>query len=124
MDCLTNEQLKNLLCAAPDLAQLEHAAACEACAARLADRALALPMLEPPAGMRQEILREASARASGESLRSYALRVFAAMAAVLVLLFSGAFDKLAGLPQELPRLKEQIVTIFMKEDSPHAPEAQ
>jgi len=91
---------------------LEHITACEACAARLAKRTTSLPTLAPPAGLRHEILRKTRPVQPAENLRSYALRVFAAMAAVLVLLFSGAFEKLATLPQELPRITEQISTQF------------
>jgi len=124
MTCLSNEQLQRLLCAAPGLELLEHVAACEACAARLAEQTLALPMLEPPAGLPQEILRKTRPVQPAESLGSYALRVFAAMAAVLVLLFSGAFDKLASLPKDLPKLKDQIATIFIKEEPLDASQPQ
>jgi len=123
MKCLTGEQLQEMLSAAPDLDLLEHVSTCGACAARLAEQALALPMLEPPAGLQNEVLRKAMAQPT-ESLGSYALRVFAAMAAVLVLLFSGVFEKLARLPEDLPKLKEQIATIFIKEEPLDASESQ
>ena len=131
MTCLDDNQLNELLHASPDLDLLEHAAQCEACTARLAERTLALPVLEPPAGLQGEILQKARAKPTiktaekpAESLGAYALRVFAAMAAVLVLLFSGTFEKLAELPQSLPKLKDQLVTIFIKEDIPDASKAQ
>ena len=140
MNCLNDNQLNELLHASsPDLELLEHVTQCEACAARLAELTLALPVLEPPAGMQEEILQKATEKPAlklvakpttvktaqkPESLGAYALRVFAAMAAVLVLLFSGAFEKLAALPQELPKLKDQIVTIFIKEDIPDESQAQ
>lgn len=134
-DCLSEGQLENLLCAAPDPALLAHVAGCEDCAAKLAAFTLALPLLEPPAGLQNEVLRKTrtpQARQS-ESLGSYALRVFAAMAAVLALLFSGVFDKIASLPENLPRLTAQISAQLstlnsqlstQKEDIPNAPEPQ
>jgi len=131
MNCLNDNQLNELLLerllVAPDLDLLEHVTQCEACAARLAERTLALPTLEPPVGLQNEILQKVKAKPvaqNPESLGAYALRVFAAMAAVLILLFSGAFNKLAELPQNLPKLKDQIITIFIKEDIPDASQAQ
>ena len=135
MSCLNQEQLNTLLCGAPPLeeriAMLEHVSACETCAEALANRTTALPRVEPPAGMRSQTLSKAQVKTKQEreSLGRYSLRVLAAMAAALVLLFSGAFRFLGNLPEELSKAREGIQAItqyfdfnFAKEDT-HAPES-
>lgn len=118
MNHFTQVQLHSLLGGAlpPDerAVLLEHALDCDACAALLWQANQALPAVNPPAGMQARILERTRGEPQPESLRSYALRVFAAMAAALVLLFSGAFQKLARL--DLPQLSQDIraqVTIFI-----------
>jgi len=112
MSHLTQSQLNSLLSGAlpPEerAALLEHALACDECAALLWQANQALPAIAPPPGMAQRVLERAHEKPRQESLRSYALRVVAAMAAALILLFSGAFQKLAQLPQDLPRVGESI----------------
>ena len=129
MDCLNNDQLNACLRASPDLELLEHMAQCELCATRLAEHTLALPVLVPPAGLQNEVMQKIRTKAAAtikrpESLGSYAMRVLVAVAAVLVLLFSGTFDRLAALPQDLPKIKEQLEIIFTKEDSLDASKTQ
>ena len=124
---LTFEQIYSLLQgAAPPkdrAALLEHALACEACAGLLYEASAALPAAAPPVGMEDRILeaveREAVQRENarheptkrqGENLRTFSLRVFAAMAAALILLFSGAFRQLGQLPQKLPEIQQSLRT--------------
>jgi len=89
-------------------ALLEHALACDGCAALLWQANEAMPAVAPPLGMEQRILERARKAPRPESLRSYSLRVLAAMAAALILLFSGAFRKLAQL--DVPKLSQDIQT--------------
>jgi len=91
---------------------LEHALACGDCAALLWQANEALPAIAPPPGMEARILERARKAPRSESLRSYSLRVLAAMAAALILLFSGAFRKLELLPRDLPKFGESIRTQF------------
>jgi len=111
---LTQPQLHSLLGGAlpPEerIALLEHALACGECAALLWQANGALPEIAPPAGFGQHILERAHKAPRTESLRAYALRVFAAVAAALILLFSGAFQKLTQL--DLPTLGRDIQTQF------------
>ena len=114
MSHLTQSQLNSLLSGAlpPEerAALLEHALACDECAALLWQANEALPVIAPPPGMEQRVLERAHEKPRQESLRSYALRVVAAMAAALILLFSGAFQKLAQL--NIPKLSQNIQTQF------------
>ena len=114
MNHLTQPQLHSLLGGALPLeereALLEHTLACDECAAVLWQTNASLPKVLPPAGIEARILERAHQKPRQESLRSYALRVFAAMAAALILLLSGAFQKLAQLPQALPKYGESIRT--------------
>ena len=89
---------------------LEHALACDGCAALLWQANDALPEIAPPLGMEQRILERVRQKPRQESLRSYSLRVIAAMAAALVLLFSGTFQRLARL--DVPKLGQEIQTGF------------
>ena len=115
MNCLSYDQIDALLngMSPPEesMACLEHTAHCDACAQRLASRTVELPCAQPPAGLAAETLARARGRGRQDSLRSYSLRVLAAMAAALVLLFSGAFGFLANLPEELPDIGKGIATI-------------
>jgi len=127
MGCFTETQLHSLLRGTlpPEereallwerAALLEHALACEACAERLWQANAALPAASPPPGLEQRVLEAAHAGPRQESLRAYTLRVVAAMAAALTLLFTGAFQKLAQLPQDLPEISQTIrtqITIFV-----------
>lgn len=128
MSHLTNDQFELLLRCKPPLELLEHAACCDECAQALAQRAMRLPMTAPPPGMIPGTLAKAQARAARESLGHYSLRVFAAMAAALILLFSGAFKFLSNLPEELPKARASITEFFdfdfTKEETPHASESQ
>ena len=123
MSHLTQKQLHSLLRGSPlppegcddallreRAALLEHALACEDCAALLYQANTELPEIAPPAGMERRILEAARERPRQESLRAYTLRVFAAMAAALLLLFTGTFQRLAQLPQELPEISQSIQT--------------
>ena len=114
---LTQKQLHSLLGAAlpprERAALLEHVLACEGCAAALYRANAELPAVAPPKGMERRILSAARERPSHEkprqeSLRAYSLRVLAAMAAALVLLFTGTFQKLAEL--DLPGISQSIRT--------------
>ena len=109
---LTQTQLHSLLGGAlpsrESEALLEHALACGDCAALLWQANEALPAIAPPLGMEQRILERAHQKPRQESLRAYSLRVLAAMAAALILLFSGAFRKLAQL--DVPKLSQEIQT--------------
>jgi len=96
--------MEQLLNGAPSEAALEHAARCDACAEALARRTLERPCAAPPPGMAAQVLAQARDTRRRESLRSYSLRVFAAMAATLILLFSGAFRFLGNLPEALEAL--------------------
>ena len=116
---LTFEQIHSLLQgAAPPVeraALLEHVLECEDCAALLYERSAELPAAVPPVGMEERILeavRKAPERRERkpETLRSYALRVFAAMAAALILLFSGAFKQLDRFTRSLPELSSNLRT--------------
>jgi len=113
---LTQTQLHSLLAGTlPSRARetlLEHVLSCGGCAALLWQANQALPEITPPPGMEARILERAHEKPRQESLRSYALRVLAAMAAALILLFSGAFQKLAQLPEELPKLTQSIQAQF------------
>ena len=91
-------------------ALLEHALACAACAALLWQANAQLPAIAPPLGLQARVLERAHEQPRQETLRSYSLRVIAAMAAALILLFSGVFQKLAQL--DLPKLNESIQTQF------------
>jgi len=93
-------------------ALLEHALACDDCAALLWQANDRLPAIPPPLGMEARTLERARQKPRQESLRAYALRVIAAMAAALVLLFSGAFQKLELLPRDLPKFSESIRSQF------------
>ena len=116
MSHLTQTQLHSLLSGASPSqeseALLEHALSCEDCAMLLWQANEALPAIAPPPGMEARTLERAHEKPRQESLRSYALRVVAAMAAALILLFSGAFRKLAQLPEDLPKLSQSIRTQF------------
>jgi hypothetical protein len=120
LNCLNESQLYDLL-RAPEADALGHVAACETCAARLAELTMELPTTPPPAGLRGEIARVVYAPPT-ESFGHYALRAFAAMAAALVLLFSGAFERLATLPQKV--LTHQIAAFFEKESDYFAQESE
>jgi ferric-dicitrate binding protein FerR (iron transport regulator) len=112
MTCITQAQLETLLSGAlppqERAALLEHALACGGCGEALWQANAALPAAPPPPGLEARVFERAHARPRQESLRAYSLRVFAAMAAALALLFTGAFQKLAQLPQDLPRLSQSI----------------
>jgi len=112
MSHLTESQLHSLLSGAlpaqENQSLLEHALACDACAALLWQANEQLPAIAPPLGMEARILERARKAPRTETLRSYTLRVCAAMAAALVLLFSGVFQKLAQL--DLPQLNQNIQT--------------
>jgi len=111
---LTQTQLHSLLAgtlpAQESEALLEHALACDSCAALLWQENAALPEIAPPLGMEQRILERTHQKPKQESLRSYSLRVLAAMAAALVLLFSGLFQRLAQL--DVPKLSQDIQAQF------------
>jgi len=114
---LTDKQIECMLTGAlPPQAQaelLEHALACDDCAALLWQANADLPEIAPPPGFETHVLeRTRTAKPKQESLRSYALRVFAAMAAALILLLSGAFQRLEFLPRDLPKLGDSIRTQF------------
>jgi len=112
MICLNKNQINALLCgdtsAGEQMAMLEHIAGCDACAEALATRTAQLPQTEPPKGILSQILTKTQVKPRQESLRSYTLRVVAAMAAALILLFSGAFQFLLELPDELPEMRHNI----------------
>jgi len=92
---------------------LEHALACDDCAALLWQANAELPEIAPPPGFEARVLeRTRTAKPKQESLRSYALRVFAAMAAALILLLSGVFQRLEFLPRDLPKLGDSIRAQF------------
>jgi len=114
MSHLTENQVRLLLGGAlpPEehVALLEHTLSCDDCAALLWAGNAALPAVTPPPGMEARVLERARQKPRQESLRSYALRVAAAMAAALILLFSGAFQKLAQLPENLPKISQSIRT--------------
>ena len=111
---LTELQLHSLLEGALPLeeqtALLEHALACDDCAALLWRANETLPEIAPPSGFEARVLERARVKPKQETLRSYALRVVAAMAAALILLFSGAFGKLSQL--DLPKIGHDIQTQF------------
>ena len=129
MNCLTHEQLNALLCgtssAREQMDWLEHTSQCDACAEMLALQTARLPCVKaPPMALARPKPRQ-------ESLRSYTLRVVAAMAAALILLFSGVFQFLFELPETLPELRQsvQIVITDFFEDvtqggTPDAPEPE
>ena len=112
MHCLTHNQIETLLLGVTppeeQIALLEHIADCDVCAEALAARTMALPCVNPPRGMAPQVLKKAQAKR--ENLRSYSLRVFAAMAAALVLLFSGVFQRL--VQTGVPKLGQSIQTQF------------
>ena len=114
MSHLTQSQINSLLSGAlsprerADL--LEHTLACDECAALLWQTNAELPEIAPPLGLEARVLERAHKAPRAETLRSYTLRVFAAMAAALILLFSGVFRKLAQL--DLPKLNQSIQTQF------------
>ena len=114
MSHLTQPQLHRLLAGAlpgaENEALLEHALACDDCAALLWQANEALPAAAPPLGMERRILERAHQKPRQESLRAYTLRVLAAMAAALILLFSGLFQRLAQL--DVPKLGRDIQTQF------------
>jgi len=109
--CLTQAKMEQLLCGAPPLeeriALLEHIAECDVCAEAIAAQTMRLPCVPMPPDLTGQTLARARARKQ-ESLGQYALRVFAAMAAALILLFTGAFGFLTRLPDEVPKLRETI----------------
>jgi anti-sigma factor RsiW len=109
---LTQTQLHSLLSGALPAqereALLEHALACADCAQLLWQANEQLPAVSPPPGMERRVLERAHEKPKQESLRSYSLRVLAAMAAALVLLFSGLFQRLARL--DVPKLSRDIQT--------------
>jgi anti-sigma factor RsiW len=111
---LTQTQLHSLLAGTlpgrESEALLEHALACDGCAALLWQANEALPAAAPPLGMEARILESARKAPRAESLRSYSLRVLAAMAAALILLFSGLFQRLAQL--DVPKLGRDIQAQF------------
>ena len=117
MNCLSYDQMDRLLggIASPE-AMLEHIAQCDVCAEALALRTVQLPCAEAPRGLYAGALAKTRAAGRRESLRSYSLRVLAAMAAALILLFSGAFRFLVNLPEELPKLGASIQSITEKFD--------
>jgi len=114
MGHLTQSQRHSLLAGALPPAEraalLEHALACDECAALLWRTNAQLPAIAPPPGMERRTLERARKGPRSESLRSYSLRVLAAMAAALILLFSGAFQKLAQL--DVPALSRNIQAQF------------
>jgi len=91
-------------------ALLEHALACDACAEALWQANAALPTVAPPPGMERRALERARGARRPETMRAYTLRVFAAMAAALVLLFSGVFQRL--VQTGVPKLGQSIQTQF------------
>jgi len=113
---LTQTQLHSLLAGAlpPGESEtlLEHTLSCGGCAALLWQANEALPAVAPPSGMEQRVLERAHARPKQESLRAYTLRVVAAMAAALILLFSGLFQRLAQLDKFSQEIQTQITEIF------------
>ena len=114
MSHLTQKQIDFLLAGGlpPEehAALLEHTLACGDCAALLWQANTQLPAITPPPGMEARILERAHNAPRAETLRSYALRVIAAMAAALILLFSGVFRKLAQL--DLPKITQDIQAQF------------
>ena len=116
MSHLNQDQLHALLRGNPSLeeraAMLGHVTQCGACAEALAMHTAQLPCAEPPRGMISRTLASAQKTSRPENLRSYSLRVLAAMAAALILLFSGAFGFLSRLPGEMPKLRENIQASF------------
>ena len=135
MNCLTYDQIELLLrgvqpSSPEQLAMLEHISACDACAEALALRTPELPCAAPPPGLVGLTLAKSREPRRRESLRSYSLRVLAAMAAALILLFSGAFKFLSGLPEEYPKIRQSIQTSvtsifdFTKEGFTHASKPQ
>jgi anti-sigma factor RsiW len=109
---LTEPQLHSLLSGALPPGEraslLEHALACDECAALLWQANEQLPAIAPPLGLEARVLERAHEKPKQETLRSYTLRVCAAMAAALVLLFSGVFQKLTQL--DPPELRQSIQT--------------
>ncbi|MDR1464239.1 MAG: hypothetical protein LBJ11_02910 [Oscillospiraceae bacterium] len=120
---------------------LEHVAWCDGCAGRLAELTEALPPPELPADLTDRIYAKAKVvpfpqqrQNRPESLRSFTLRVLAAMAATLILLFSGTFHKLGQLDFNavsqavhqsvvgLTQFTDQLFT--SKEDSRRASQSQ
>ena len=132
MKCLTHEQIDALLCGTTSAQEqadwLEHVVDCDACAEALARRTAQLPCAAPPVGITSQVLAKTRAKPRQESLRNYTLRVVAAMAAALILLFSGAFQFLFELPEVLPEFGQNIQTAiteffdFTQGGSPDAPE--
>ena len=112
MSHLTQTQLHSLLTGTlPDgecETLLEHTLSCDGCAALLWQANEALPAVAPPPGMEARVLERAHKAPRTESLRSYTLRVVAAMAAALVLLFSGLFQRLT----RLDKFSQEIQTQF------------
>jgi len=131
MNCLNHEQINAMLSGNAPLAWLAHTADCDACAQALAHATEQLPSVSPPPGLPAQITARARQIQQQESLRSYALRVVAAVAAVLILLFSGVFNHLASLSDHLPQVQAAIAsftTEFLdfttQEDPPNAPTTQ
>jgi len=112
MNCLSYDQIDALLCgttsAQEQITMLEHVSLCDSCAEALALQTDQLPRVEPPKGMIPQVLSETHIKSKQESLARYSLRVIAAMAAALILLFSGAFSFLLDLPKQLPELQQSI----------------
>jgi len=108
MNCLTFEQLDTLLCGMASVQEqmdwLAHTSDCNACAEALALRTAQLPSVKAPP------IVLAKPKPTQESLAHYTLRVIAAMAAALILLFSGAFQFLGELPETLPEIQANIQT--------------
>jgi len=111
MKCLTHEQLDMLLCGMASVQEqmdwLEHTSECDACAEALALRTAQMPSVKAPRGMRSQVLAKTQAKQQ-ESMMHYTLRVVAAMAAALILVFSGAFAFLEELPETLPEIQANI----------------
>ena len=132
MNCLTHEQFDTLLCGTSSVQEqmdwLAHTSQCDACAERLALRTAQLPCVKaPPMALAKPKPRQ-------ESLGHYTLRVLAAMAAALILLFGGAFQFLFELPEALPEIQTSIRTVitdffedftdFTQGGTPDAPEPE
>jgi anti-sigma factor RsiW len=142
---LVFEELHGLLCGTVtterQMELLAHIAQCDVCAQALAAQTDLLAQTSPPAGFAERTLlrahpvRPEKTAPPQESLRSYSLRVIAALAAALALLFSGVFQKLTQLdPREITqKFSESVRTfsitelseqLFTKEAAHNAPKSQ
>ncbi|MCL2107482.1 MAG: hypothetical protein FWH26_10565 [Oscillospiraceae bacterium] len=88
-------------------ALLEHLSGCADCADTLLALSEKLPLAEPPAGFEARVWErlpaarpEGRRQGSSESLRIYSLKVCVALAATLILLFSGALKRLCDFVPE------------------------